>query len=211
MEISICLTGAEPRAAARASADTGQRVSSSEPAQSPAEPATPARSRALSDYTPPTSNRGKDRTRNMLIDQQNKVFTCDHPKRDTLAEVFGTHSIDVAKCVVAGKQISSEVQGSMSQDGGICWEMSSMEDICQVDEGYILVLPKKGNVQYANTCKIRSNAEGCDRTTHLCQERTKTMHCVQPGLNSKPDVAAADKIACYIRILEPDEEWWNVI
>lgn len=81
----------------------------------------------------------------MFINQLNNVFTCDHPRRDTLAEVSGTHSIDVAKCVVAGKQISSVVQRSMSQDGGICWEMSSVEDICQVDEGYILVLPKKKN------------------------------------------------------------------
>lgn len=123
---SLCLTCAEPRAAARASADTGQRASSLEPAQSPAETAEPARSRVLSDYTPPTSDRVKERMRNMLINCQIKVFTCDHPKRVTLAEVFGTHSVDVAKCVVAGKQISSLVQGGMSQDGGICWEMSSV-------------------------------------------------------------------------------------
>lgn len=117
---SLCLTGAEPRASARASADTGRRASSLEHARSPAEPAEPARSRALSDYTPPTSDRGKERMRNMFIDRQITVFACDHRKRDTLAEVTGTHGIDVAKGVVAGKQISSVVQGSMSQDGGIC-------------------------------------------------------------------------------------------
>lgn len=58
--------------------------------------------------------------KNTFIYRQIDVLTCDPFKRDTLVEGFGAHGVDVAKCVVAGKQISSVVQGGMSQDGGIC-------------------------------------------------------------------------------------------
>ncbi len=51
----VGLTDVEPQAAAPASADRGRHVSSSGPAQTPAEPAGPAHSTARSDYTPPTS------------------------------------------------------------------------------------------------------------------------------------------------------------
>lgn len=56
--------------------------------------------------------------------------------------------------------------------------MSSVEDICQVDKGYILVLPKKKKyMQYANTCNVKSNAEGCDT------EKQKQCAVVQPALS----------------------------
>lgn len=59
------VTGVEPQAAAPASADTGQHVSSSGPVQSLAEPAGPAHSTAPSDYTPPTSTRDTGGRREM--------------------------------------------------------------------------------------------------------------------------------------------------